>query len=288
MSHQTDKSPRFDVYDHPRLSDEDHLVYPVVSRRAGGVSLGINLNPSKNCSFHCIYCQVDRSTPIDNLSVNLEQIERELAGWLDTLKNPSHDLSGIPLKDISIAGDGEPTLCRQLPDLIDLLVGFKSDRQLDGVGLILFTNGSSINRKALKDRLPAFFQAGGQIWFKLDFWDERSYLAINRSKVPYRRILDNLVEIGSLFPLVLQSCFFSRSDQPFQLSNVQRYAALIAWLLEKGVKLEEIQVYTIARKPSESSVKPLSNSQMDELFSVLDNQIDVPIKLIYSSGQKEA
>ena len=33
-------------------------VYPVVSRRAGGVSIGINLNPNNACNWRCVYCQV--------------------------------------------------------------------------------------------------------------------------------------------------------------------------------------------------------------------------------------
>ncbi len=33
-------------------------VYPVVSRRAGGVSVGINLSPDNACNWQCVYCQV--------------------------------------------------------------------------------------------------------------------------------------------------------------------------------------------------------------------------------------
>src|SRR3979490_2240583 len=46
--------------DHPRLFHENTFVYPVLSRRSGGISIGVNLNPDKICNFDCIYCQVDR------------------------------------------------------------------------------------------------------------------------------------------------------------------------------------------------------------------------------------
>ena len=46
---------------HPRSFADFRYVYPVVSRRAGGISLGVNLNLDKRCNFRCIYCQVDRS-----------------------------------------------------------------------------------------------------------------------------------------------------------------------------------------------------------------------------------
>ena len=45
---------------HARTYQQNRFVYPVLSRRSGGLSLGINLNPDKVCNFDCIYCQVDR------------------------------------------------------------------------------------------------------------------------------------------------------------------------------------------------------------------------------------
>jgi hypothetical protein len=56
--------------DHSRDSAGMRYVYPVVSRRAGGVSVGINLNPNNACNWRCIYCQVPGLTrggppPID-------------------------------------------------------------------------------------------------------------------------------------------------------------------------------------------------------------------------------
>ena len=48
---------------HERRWADNLYVYAVVSRRSHGVSVGINLNPGKECNFDCIYCQVDRSVP---------------------------------------------------------------------------------------------------------------------------------------------------------------------------------------------------------------------------------
>ena len=51
---------------HPREFEENRYVYAVLSRRAGGVSIGVNLNPDKRCNFRCVYCQVpnlSRGTP---------------------------------------------------------------------------------------------------------------------------------------------------------------------------------------------------------------------------------
>src|ERR1041384_5902109 len=48
---------------HSRSWRENRYVYPVVSRRSKGLSIGVNLNPDKVCNFDCIYCCVDRKTP---------------------------------------------------------------------------------------------------------------------------------------------------------------------------------------------------------------------------------
>ena len=51
------------VQDHSRRYETFTFVYPVISRRSGGLSLGVNLNPDKRCNFDCIYCEVDRREP---------------------------------------------------------------------------------------------------------------------------------------------------------------------------------------------------------------------------------
>ena len=45
---------------HDRVWQANRYVYPVVSRRSKGISIGVNLNPDKVCNFDCIYCCVDR------------------------------------------------------------------------------------------------------------------------------------------------------------------------------------------------------------------------------------
>ncbi len=45
---------------HERQFADNRFVYPVLSRRSGGISVGVNLNPDKVCNFDCVYCQVNR------------------------------------------------------------------------------------------------------------------------------------------------------------------------------------------------------------------------------------
>src|SRR6478609_9161971 len=63
---------------HDRLWKHNRYVYPVVSRRSKGISLGINLNPDKLCNFDCIYCQVDRRSEAETDFVDLHLVLDEL------------------------------------------------------------------------------------------------------------------------------------------------------------------------------------------------------------------
>src|SRR5688500_14609174 len=68
---------------HPRRFEENRFVYPVLSRRSAGISIGVNLNPDKICNFDCIYCQVDRREQSDTRFVETAQLLEELE---ETLK----------------------------------------------------------------------------------------------------------------------------------------------------------------------------------------------------------
>ena len=57
-------------------------VYPVVSRRAGGVSIGINLNPNNACNWRCIYCQVPELKRGSAPTIDLVKLEAELKAFL--------------------------------------------------------------------------------------------------------------------------------------------------------------------------------------------------------------
>lgn len=84
---------RLDYRDHRRELDENRYVYAVVSRRARGLSIGVNLNPDKACNFDCPYCQVDRTTPGGPSRVDVPDLAGELE---DLLRRANGDLWAHP------------------------------------------------------------------------------------------------------------------------------------------------------------------------------------------------
>ena len=70
------------VQDHSRQFADFTFVYPVISRRSGGLSIGINLNPDKVCNFDCVYCEVDREVPGKVSKLDLDQMHDELIAMI--------------------------------------------------------------------------------------------------------------------------------------------------------------------------------------------------------------
>src|SRR3982751_4200972 len=103
---------------HQRRFESNRFVYPVLSRRSGGISLGVNLNPDKVCNFDCIYCQVDRTRQSETHFVELDALLVELEDMLRLVSSgqiyKTPEFASTPahlqrLNDIAFSGDGEPT-----------------------------------------------------------------------------------------------------------------------------------------------------------------------------------
>ena len=73
---------RLSISDHSREAAGLIYVYPVISRRAGGVSIGINLNPNNACNWRCIYCQVPNLKRGAAPAIDLHKLDSELRGFL--------------------------------------------------------------------------------------------------------------------------------------------------------------------------------------------------------------
>src|SRR5436190_11875706 len=107
-------------FSYPRDFLGNRFVYLTVSPRARGLSIGVNLNPDRHCNFDCVYCEVDRRSPVLAGALDLKVLAEELESALGLVT--SGDLRAQPpysqmpsellqLRHVAISGDGEPTLC---------------------------------------------------------------------------------------------------------------------------------------------------------------------------------
>ena len=256
---------------HSRVWAENRYVYPVVSRRSGGLSIGINLNPDKICNFDCIYCSVDRQVSGPSGRVETAVVRRELRQMLALAA--SGGIFRLPefaairpelmrLNDIAFSGDGEPTTCPVFGRCCQLAAEELQRCGLSGVKLVLITNATMFGRRPVRKALEYLDQHGGEIWAKLDAGTAAYYQLVNRPGVGLDRILANITWCAQVRPTVIQTLLMRIHGQPPPPEEIQAYAGRLVDIIAAGGRIKLVQLYTVARGTAEDYVAPLAPEEM--------------------------
>ena len=260
------------VTDHSRDSAGLRYVYPVVSRRAGGVSVGINLNTNNACNWRCIYCQVPGLKPGAAPQVDLALLERELRGFLHELLHGDFMQRRVPegmrrINDIAISGNGEPTSAAEFAQAIELVGKIKQELLPSAIKLVLISNGSLIHRKDVQQGLRRMAQLNGEVWFKLDRASEAGMALVNNTRISMGKVRENLATAISLCPTWLQTCWFALDGEPPAPQDENGYLEFLASLQRDGIKLQGVLLYTLARsslQPEAPRLTALSAQQIED------------------------
>ena len=275
---------------HSRRFEEFKYVYPVLSRRSHGISIGVNVNPDKACNFDCIYCQVDRTTESAVKKFDLTIAEEELREMLEMVRSgeiaqhPPFD--SVPrellrLNDIALSGDAEPTTLPNFAETIEMIARIKpSDAKI-----VLITDAGGLDRPDVKRGLEIMDANNGEVWAKLDAGTEDYFKLINRSKIPFARILKNISEAAKTRPIVIQSLFLKIRGVGASDAEI---TAFCQRLREIG-NIKLVQVYTVARKamtivdgvPAWQFVSPLSNEEVDTIAERVKNEAEAKAESFY-------
>ncbi|MDB5337043.1 MAG: Wyosine [tRNA(Phe)-imidazoG37] synthetase, radical superfamily, partial [Planctomycetaceae bacterium] len=254
-------------------------------------SLGVNLNPDKICNFDCIYCQVDRRSEAETDFVDLHQVLDELRHLLQIAANgqlyADEPFCNVPeplrrLNDIAFSGDGEPTTYRNFDEIIAQVAQLKDDLKLDSTKMVLITNASMFHRPAVERGLAILDQHQGEIWAKLDAGTADYYHLIDRTKIPFQQILDNIAAAAKVRPLVIQSLFMKVNGEPPTPAELEAYCDRLNEILVTGGRLSLIQVYTVSRTPAESYVASLSNEEVDAIAELVRRRTGLPTEAYYA------
>ena len=202
---------------HSRAWRNNRYVYPVVSRRSKGLSIGVNLNPDKACNFDCVYCSVDRTVPSTVREIDPQVLHVELAHMIELARSggiwrePPFDQTPDHLRrinDVAFSGDGEPTSYPHFHDACELAASLLQQAGLhDAVKIVLITNATLFHHPHVARALEFLDAHNGEIWAKLDAGTQAYYQLVERTKIPLRRVLDNLLLAGRARPIVIQSLF---------------------------------------------------------------------------------
>jgi wyosine [tRNA(Phe)-imidazoG37] synthetase (radical SAM superfamily) len=259
---------------HPREFEQNRFVYPVLSRRSRGISVGVNLNPDKMCNFDCIYCQVDRRSESETRFVEFDLLIAELEAmlkWVASGEIFTHpQFASVPeplrrLNDIAFSGDGEPTTYRNFDVFMERAAGVKRQLGLNTVKMVLITNATMFHRPAVERGLAILDQNQGEVWAKLDAGTDEYYHLIDRTSIPFQRVLDNLLLASRQRPIVIQSLFMRVQGVGPTEAEITAYIGRLKHILHQAGQLARVQIYTVARPPAESFVSPLDASEVQAI-----------------------
>jgi wyosine [tRNA(Phe)-imidazoG37] synthetase (radical SAM superfamily) len=260
-----------DVTDHSRDSTGMTYVYPVVSRRAGGVSIGINLNPNNACNWRCIYCQVPGLVRGAAPPIDLPVLERELRQMLEEVVHGRFLQQRVAaparhLEDIAFSGNGEPTGCAEFPHTLAIVENVLRDFGLSGkIKVRLITNGSLIDRPGVFDALAHLAGLNGEVWFKVDAATPAAIARINDVHLKPEGIVERLRNCAQACPTWVQTCLFALDGAPPDDREMQAYLDLLESVADK---LSGVHLYGLARpsmQPEAPRLSRLSGEWMEML-----------------------
>jgi len=236
---------------------------PVPSRRLGR-SLGVSPIPSKTCSYSCVYCQLGRT---NHLQIKRESFFSKHDIFAETIK---YCQTTIP-DYITFAGDGEPTLCRDLGWLIRHI---KTSLRIPTA---VITNSSLLYRKDIRQDL----EKADVVIPSIDAGDARLYNIINRphSGIDFHTMVNGLIDFSQEFSgkLWLEIMLVKGlNDSPEEINK-------IAKIIDK-IKPNRVYLLTPTRPPAESWVTPPYSGSLLKAQELLKEVIPI---VEYETGEIE-
>lgn len=289
------------IHDHDRRKSGYKYVYAVLGRRAGGVSVGVNLNTNSLCNWRCVYCEIPDLGFGNAPHCDLALLERELRALLDDILRGDWMQKNVPeerwrvLKDVAISGNGEPTSCPEFKDVVTCIARVLGDyglREKDGspriiaeskaslsgvqnasalaptepVQIVLISNGSLMHKPEVQAGLAELARVGGVAWYKLDSATAEGQARMNNARAGVERARSNLVIAARTCPTWIQTMALARNGEPPSEHEVEAYVALVRGLVADHVPVRGVLLYGFARpsyQPEASELSALSKEWME-------------------------
>jgi wyosine [tRNA(Phe)-imidazoG37] synthetase (radical SAM superfamily) len=233
----------------------NRFVYVVISARARGLSVGINMNPDKKCSFDCVYCEVNRELPPRDqrldVPVMVHELQQTLRLALEGRLREAPLYQSLPaellqLRQVVLSGDGEPTLCPNFGEAVQAVAHLRALGKFPFFKLVLVTNGTGLDSPAVQSGLQ-LFTPQDEVWAKLDGGTPEYLAKINRPKVALARVLANLLAVGRQRPIIIQSMFPLYHGEEPAAEEIEQYIARLRELREGGARIALVQIYSAMR-----------------------------------------
>ena len=259
------------IHDHSRELSGLKYIYSVISRRAGGLSIGVNLNVNNACNWQCIYCEIPNLTRGTPPPIELDVLEQELRFFLHEIihgdymeKNVS--LEDRHLKDIAFSGNGEPTSANEFPEVISIVKKILSEfNLLHKIKIRLITNGSLMHQASVIKSVGMLKEMNGEVWFKVDAATEESIKTINQVNLKPSQILERLKNSANVCPTFVQTCIFTIDGKGPSKKDIDAYVELIN---EVKSIIQGVHLYGLARPSLQPQAKNLGRIDEEVLQDI--------------------
>jgi wyosine [tRNA(Phe)-imidazoG37] synthetase (radical SAM superfamily) len=268
------------------------IVYPVVSRRSGGLSLGVDLFPdAKSCNFDCPYCEVFPreafgARAAGPVRFSISGLEEELEEFLEY--GYERDWAPEPVRDICFSGSGEPT---SSPDLERALLFCASARRkhpevLGSCSIVVITNSTGFLDPAISGVLErASREEGLVVWAKLDGGNEETFRLMSGTKIDLERITEGILDFSKRTNIVVQTMLCEVDGRSPTDGDIGDYGDLISHLLDRGARVDELHLYTFARPTPVHSCAPLSEDRLRHCATVIRDRTGLRVRAFGLSSE---
>ena len=268
------------IHDHSRELSGLKYIYSVISRRAGGLSIGINLNVNNACNWQCIYCEIPNLTRGSPPPIELDVVENELRLFLHDIIHGDYMQKNVAiedrhLKDIAFSGNGEPTSAAEFPQVILIVKKILQEFDLlHKIKIRLITNGSLMHEASVLKSIKMLEKINGEVWFKVDAATEETIKTINQVNLKPNQILERLLNTANICPTFVQTCIFMINGKSPDDKDINAYVELInkAKKIIKGVHL-----YGLARPSLQPRARDLGRISEQVLKNIAKKLIDLNI-----------
>ena len=265
------------IHDHSRELSGLKYIYSVISRRAGGLSIGINLNVNNACNWQCIYCEIPNLTRGSPPPIELNLLEEELRFFLHEIIHGDYMEKNVSsedrhLKDIAFSGNGEPTSAEEFPEVILIVKKILEEfNLLHKIKIRLITNGSLMHKTSVIKGVEMLKEMNGEVWFKVDSATEESIKTINQVNLKAHQILERLRNSINVCPTFIQTCIFTIDGKGPSEKDVDAYLQLVG---EVKTDIQGVHLYGLARpslQPQAKSLGRISEEALEDIAKKLRN-----------------
>ncbi len=238
-----------------------YIYGPVPSRRLG-ISLGVSPIPPKTCNYSCVYCQLGRTNHLINTPESFFPAE-EIIQEFEQVQQ-----SSFAYDVVTIVGEGEPTLYR---DLKALILGLK---QRSPQPIAVITNGALLYDAKVAEALSE----ADIVLPSMDAYDSTSFQRVNRphGRLNYEQVSQGLIDFSQQYAgqlwLEIMLCK-GMNDDAHSIAMLQQRL--------RQIRYDKLYLNTPIRPPAEPEVAPISHTVMRHISQLLGG---ISIDLLMSEG----